>query len=62
LVRPRPGSSTAIGVSSAKSFAAAKRFVASLACSGSNHQQAPPTQFANVERSSSMPWRAKIRA
>ena len=29
-------------------------------CSGSSHQQAPPTQLASVERSSSTPLRAKI--
>jgi hypothetical protein len=36
-------------------FAPARR-----ACSGSSHQQAPPTQLASVERSISTPCRAKI--
>jgi hypothetical protein len=42
-----------IGVSSANSVCEAKTCSASLACSGSSHQTAPPTQLASVDRSSS---------
>src|SRR5262249_56416632 len=60
LVRPRPGSSTGTGVSSANRWSDAKTFAHSLSYSASSHQHAPPTHPASVERSSSTPWRAKI--
>jgi hypothetical protein len=49
-----------MGVSSANSLVDAKTWAASRACSGSSHQQAPPTQLARVERSIRAPCRAKI--
>jgi hypothetical protein len=62
LVRPRPGSSTGTGVSSAKILGEDRIVPSSSSASGRSHQQARPTQFAKVERSRSMPLRAKICA
>jgi hypothetical protein len=47
-------------MSSAKILPDAKTCAARRACSGSSHQQAPPTQFAKVERSIATPCRPKI--
>ncbi len=48
------------GISSANSLDDPNTCAARRARSGSSHQQAPPTQFARVERSRSTPCRAKI--
>jgi hypothetical protein len=58
LVRPRPGSSTGIVVSSANSFDRCLSLTSRRSCSGRRCQAACPTQSASVERSRSMPWRA----
>jgi hypothetical protein len=55
LVRPRPGSSTVNRVLSARSRGRRRIEPRNSSASGRNHQQARPTQLANVERSRSMP-------
>jgi hypothetical protein len=58
FVRPRPGSSTGVVVSSANSLGELFSSASIRSCTGRNRKAARPTQSASVERSSATPWRA----